>query len=293
MSRYASLKPVSRQDKAPGYTHHNDRPAQACQAAARGQRGAMLDALPEPAMIGLLLLAGLWAGAQNALAGGGSFITLPALIAAGLDPKLANITSTMALFPGQITTGLAGRKLVAGAERLSFRALAIIALAGGVAGALLLNATPTRVFAALVPWLVLLATAVFAWGSFGPKKAADRAPPPAWVTVLSQSAIAVYSGFFGGGAGILTLASLTIAGLAVRNAGGTKNVLVSLSNTTAAILFALTGNVAWAHALVVGIGAMAGGYAGARLLAVVPEKALKLAVIVIGVALTVGLFVRG
>jgi len=253
----------------------------------------MLDALPEPAMIGLLLLAGLWAGAQNALAGGGSFITLPALIAAGLDPKLANITSTMALFPGQITTGLAGRKLVAGAERLSFRALAIIALAGGVAGALLLNATPTRVFAALVPWLVLLATAVFAWGSFGPKKAADRAPPPAWVTVLSQSAIAVYSGFFGGGAGILTLASLTIAGLAVRNAGGTKNVLVSLSNTTAAILFALTGNVAWAHALVVGIGAMAGGYAGARLLAVVPEKALKLAVIVIGVALTVGLFVRG
>ncbi|WP_353198248.1 sulfite exporter TauE/SafE family protein [Sandarakinorhabdus sp.] len=253
----------------------------------------MLDALPEPAMIGLLLLAGLWAGAQNALAGGGSFITLPALIAAGLDPKLANITSTMALFPGQITTGLAGRKLVAGAERLSFRALAIIALAGGVAGALLLNATPTRVFAALVPWLVLLATAVFAWGSFGPKKAADRAPPPAWVTVLSQSAIAVYSGFFGGGAGILTLASLTIAGLAVRNAGGTKNVLVSLSNTTAAILFALTGNVAWAHALVVGIGAMAGGYAGARLLAVVPEKALKLAVIVIGVALTVGLFLRG
>jgi hypothetical protein len=253
----------------------------------------MLDALPEPAMIGLLLLAGLWAGAQNALAGGGSFITLPALIAAGLDPKLANITSTMALFPGQITTGLAGRKLVAGAERLSFRALAIIALAGGVAGALLLNATPTRVFAALVPWLVLLATAVFAWGSFGPKKAADRAPPPAWVTVLSQSAIAVYSGFFGGGAGILTLASLTIAGLAVRNAGGTKNVLVSLSNTTAAILFALTGNVAWAHALVVGIGAMAGGYAGARLLAVVPEKTLKLAVIVIGVALTVGLFVRG
>ncbi|MFZ4382598.1 MAG: sulfite exporter TauE/SafE family protein [Sandarakinorhabdus sp.] len=253
----------------------------------------MLDALPEPAMIGLLLLAGVWAGAQNALAGGGSFITLPALIAAGLDPKLANITSTMALFPGQITTGLAGRKMVAGAERLSFRALAIIALAGGVAGALLLNATPTRVFSALVPWLVLLATAVFAWGSFGPKKAADRPPPPAWVTVLSQSTIAVYSGFFGGGAGILTLASLTIAGQAVRNAGGTKNVLVSLSNTTAAILFALTGNVAWAHALVVGIGAMAGGYAGARLLAVVPEKTLKLAVIVIGVALTVGLFLRG
>lgn len=247
-------------------------------------------------MVVLLLGAGLWAGAQNALAGGGSFITLPALIAAGLDPKLANITSTMALFPGQITTGIAGRKLVAGAERLSFKALALIALAGGVAGAALLNATPTRIFAAMVPWLVLLATIVFAYGAFGgafgPKKARDKSPPPAWVTVLTQSLIALYSGFFGGGAGILTLASLTIAGLAVRNAGGTKNVLVSLSNTTAAILFALTGNVAWAHALVVGIGAMAGGYVGAKALAVVPEKALKVAVIVIGFGLTIGLFVR-
>ena len=246
----------------------------------------------DPVMLALLAGAGLWAGAQNALAGGGSFITLPALIAAGLDPKLANITSTMALFPGQITTGLAGRRLVSGAERLSFRSLVIIALVGGVAGAALLNATPTRIFAAMVPWLVLLATIVFAWGAFGPKKSVDKPPPPAWVTVITQSLIALYSGFFGGGAGILTLASLTIAGLAVRNAGGTKNVLVSLSNMTAAMLFALTGNVAWAHALVVGVGAMAGGYVGARALAVVPETALKIAVIVIGLGLTVGLFLR-
>ena len=248
--------------------------------------------LSDPAMLALLLGAGLWAGAQNALAGGGSFITLPALMAAGLDPKLANITSTMALFPGQITTGIAGRTLVAGAERLSFKALAAIALTGGVAGALLLNATPTHIFAAMVPWLVLLATAVFAWGAFGPKQALAKPPPPAWVTVTTQSLIALYSGFFGGGAGILTLASLTIAGLPVRNAGGTKNVLVSLSNTTAAILFALTGNVAWMHALVVGVGAMAGGYVGAKALAIVPERALKIAVIIIGLGLTIGLFAR-
>ena len=254
---------------------------------------AMASPVFDPVMTLLLLGAGLWAGAQNALAGGGSFITLPALIAAGLDPKLANITSTMALFPGQITTGIAGRKLVAGAERLSFRALAAIALVGGVAGAALLNATPTRIFAAMVPWLVLLATIVFAWGAFGPKKSLAKPPPPAWVTVTTQSLIALYSGFFGGGAGILTLASLTIAGLPVRNAGGTKNVLVSLSNTTAAILFALTGAVAWAHALVLGIGAMAGGYLGAKALAVVPEKALKIAVILIGLGLTAGLFLRG
>jgi uncharacterized membrane protein YfcA len=170
--------------------------------------------------------------------------------------------------------------------------LAAIALIGGVAGALLLNATPTRVFAAMVPWLVLLATAVFAWGSFGPKKSADRPPPPAWLTVLTQSTIGIYSGFFGGGAGIMTLASLTIAGLPVRLAGGTKNVLVALSNLSAAVVFALSGAVAWQQALLIGSGAMIGGYLGARALKVLPEKLLKIAIVVIGVALTAGLFVR-
>src|SRR5271156_4013768 len=117
-------------------------------------------------MLFLLLLAGLWAGVQNALAGGGSFVTLPALILSGLDARAANITSTIALFPGQVTTGLAGRSLVSCAERLSFRALFIISLAGGVVGAFLLLATPPSFFARLLPWLVVSATALFAWGSF-------------------------------------------------------------------------------------------------------------------------------
>ncbi|MEY2884407.1 MAG: hypothetical protein RL490_2131 [Pseudomonadota bacterium] len=244
-------------------------------------------------MLLLLFVAGLWAGAQNALAGGGSFITLPALIAAGLDPKLANITSTMALFPGQITTGWAGRSLVSGAERLSFRTLALISLTGGVAGAFLLIATPVRAFAVMVPWLVLIATALFAWSTFGPKRSAASAPPPAWVTVLTQSSIALYSGFFGGGAGILTLASLTLARLPVRNAGGTKNVLIGLSNLSAALIFAVSGAVAWREAAIVGAGAMLGGYLGAHALKRMPERALKIGVIVIGTALTIGLFLRG
>ena len=147
----------------------------------------------------LLFGAGLWAGVQNALAGGGSFVTLPALIFAGLDPRLANITSTVALFPGQVTTGYAGRSLVADAERLSFKAMAIITLIGGVAGAFLLLQTPSKVFAAMVPWLVLGATGLFAWSSFGPKPHAQSVPPPAWVSGLIQAVIAIYSGFFGGG----------------------------------------------------------------------------------------------
>ena len=244
-------------------------------------------------MMILLFVAGLWAGVQNALAGGGSFITLAALVAGGLDPKLANITSTMALFPGQITTGWAGRSLVSGAERLSFRALAVISLFGGVGGAFLLIATPSKVFAAMVPWLVLAATAVFAWSSYGPKRHAESEPPPARVTVLTQSLIGLYGGFFGGGVGIMTLASLTIARLPVRNAAGTKNVLVAIANVAAAAVFAVSGAVAWREAVAIGVGAMIGGYLGARALKVLPEKMLKIAIIVIGVALTIGLFLRG
>ena len=244
-------------------------------------------------LLALLFGAGLWAGAQNALAGGGSFITLPVLIVAGLDARAANITSTLALFPGQVTTGWAGRALVAGAERLSFRALAVISLIGGVAGAFLLLRTPPALFAAMVPWLVLVATALFAWSSFGPKPRVEPVPPPAWVSALIQGVIAVYGGFFGGGAGIMTLAALTLARLPVRNAAATKNVLVGLANVAAALVLAFSGAVAWGAALALGTGSMIGGYAGAQALKRVPAKLLKIGVVAIGAALTVALFVRG
>ncbi len=243
-------------------------------------------------LLALLFAAGVWAGAQNALAGGGSFVTLPALILTGLDPRLANITSTVALFPGQVTTGWAGRTLVAGAERLSFRALAAVCLVGGVVGAVLLLVTPAKIFAAMVPWLVLAATGLFAWSSFWPKPAGASNPPPAWVTALIQGVIATYAGFFGGGAGIVTLAALTLAKMPLRNAGGTKNVLVAISNIAAALVFAATVPIPWAKAAAVGAGSMVGGYGGALLLHRVPVRVLRIAVVVIGVALTVGLFIR-
>ena len=110
------------------------------------------------AVLPLLAAAGLWAGIQNALAGGGSFVTLPALILAGVDPRAANITSTVALFPGQVVTGASGRSLATGAAGLSLAMLVGLSLVGGIAGALLLLATPSATFAALLPWLVLAAT---------------------------------------------------------------------------------------------------------------------------------------
>jgi hypothetical protein len=241
----------------------------------------------------LLLAAGLWAGVQNALAGGGSFVTLPALILSGLDARAANITSTIALFPGQVTTGLAGRRLVSGAERLSFRALFVISLAGGVVGALLLLATPPSFFARLLPWLVLAATALFAWGGFfRPAPAHDR-PLSAGAAGGAQFLIAIYGGYFGGGIGFLMLAALTIARLPMRNAAATKNMLAGVMNGAAVLIFAFSRDVHWLAAALLGAGAIVGGLAGAWLLRWVNEKALKVGVVILGLVLAAGLFWRG
>ena len=240
----------------------------------------------------LLLLAGMWAGAQNALAGGGSFVTLPTLILSGLDARSANITSTVALFPGQVTTGLAGRKMVSGAERLSFRALFVISLAGGVVGALLLLATPPSFFARLVPWLQLFATAIFTWGTFFRKPPADGVALGPLPAGCAQFLIAIYGGYFGGGIGFLMLAALTIAGLPVRTASATKNMLAGVMNDSAVAIFVFSHDVHWLKAAVLGVGAIGGGLLGAWLLKWVDEKMLRVGVIVVGVALTVGLFLR-
>ena len=240
----------------------------------------------------LLLLAGMWAGVQNALAGGGSFVTLPVLLLSGIDARAANITSTIALFPGQVTTGLAGRSLVSGPAQLSFRALFVISLAGGVVGALLLLATPPDFFARLVPWLVLFATAVFAWGSFLRRPTEQRASLGPVAAGAAQFGIAIYGGYFGGGIGFLMLAALTIAGMPVRQAGATKNVLAGVMNASAVAIFVFSGQVRWAAALALGAGAVAGGLLGAWALKWVNERALRVGVVVLGVALTIGLFLR-
>ena len=114
----------------------------------------------------VLFIASIWAGTQNALAGGGSFITLPSLMLTGMDARAANITSTVALFPAQLVTGFTGRADAETPPGLTMRTLVLVSLVGGGIGALILLATPPSVFARLVPWLVLFATALFAWGSF-------------------------------------------------------------------------------------------------------------------------------
>src|SRR5438874_4053310 len=214
----------------------------------------------------VLFFVSVWAGVQNAVAGGGTFLTLPALMVTGMTALAANITSTVALFPGQLTSSWGGRGHVAGAGGLSFKALILISLAGGILGAVLLLVTPSDIFKALVPWLVLFATSIFAYGSFMPRKA-DRPPVLGAVGAgIAQFGISIYGGYFGGGIGFLMLAALTAAGLAIRNANATKNVLAGVMNASAVAIFAFSPEVRWLPAAVACAGAIIGGIAGGLML---------------------------
>jgi hypothetical protein len=238
----------------------------------------------------LLFAAGAWAGAQNALAGGGSFVTLPALMLAGLDARAANITSAVALFPGQVLSGWANREHVGAPEGLGFPMLAAASLVGGAAGGLLLLWTPAPTFAAMLPWLVLAATGLFAWGAFGPKLTGRVSGRKA---LAVQGVIGIYGGYFGGGIGFLMLAALTLAGMAVRQANATKNALAACMNLTAVAVFAFSDAVVWDRAAVLCVGALAGSWVGARLLHRVPERWMKGVVITIGLSLFAALMWRG
>jgi uncharacterized membrane protein YfcA len=246
-----------------------------------------------PAFV-VLVFAAFAAGAQNALAGGGTFLTFPALLYAGLDPRAANITSAVALFPGQVTTGIAGLSLVSGVAGLSVKLLIVLSLIGGALGAFLLMATPVSVFTRLVPYLVLFATAVFAWGSFLRTQSAGpgHASLSPRVAACMQLLIGIYGGYFGGGIGILMLAALTAVGMAVRNAGATKNMLASMMGGSSVLVFLFQMKFDWPVVIAVAIAAVVGGLLGVYLLRRINEKALRVGITLIGLALTVVLFVR-
>jgi uncharacterized protein len=238
-----------------------------------------------------LFLVSLWAGMQNAVAGGGTFITLPTLMLTGMDARAANITSTIALFPAQAATGLTGRQHLSGAAGLSVIQLVVISLLGGIAGAILLLVTPSSFFAHLVPWLVLFATLVFTWGSFFRKPQAEPNLGKSGAAI-AQFCISVYGGYFGGGIGFLMLAALSAAGLSVRPAAATKNVLAGVMNASAVAIFVFSPSVHWLQAAISCAGAVIGGVVGGLMLSRINEKALRIAVVVIGAALTVGLFLH-
>lgn len=243
----------------------------------------------------LVALAAFGAGFINAMAGGGSFLTFPALIAAGLPPIAANASSTVALFPGQLATAYAARDglvQASGDSRINVRLLSIISLIGGFFGGILLLVTPPAIFSAIVPWLILFATLVFASGAFLRE---DRLPFKLGRRgiFVSQSIVAIYGGYFGGGIGILMLATLTIFGLRdIKLMTSLKILFASLMNVGAVITFIVAGLVYWQQSIIMAICALIGGYAGLGAARRLPPAAVKTFVIIIGITLSIYFFVK-
>jgi uncharacterized protein len=241
----------------------------------------------EPLVLAGLVLVAVAAGAQNAVAGGGSFLAFPSLLFAGVSPIAANATNTVALWPASVSAAYAFRKDLAHERRLLvlFGAMSLL---GGLLGALLLLLTPERTFTALIPWLLGGATLVFAFGpAITRRMKARNMHTPLWATTLVQLAIGVYGGYFGGGIGILMLAALSAMGMTdIHAMNGLKNILGALINGIAVVTFVIAGVVVWPIALAMLGGSVVGGYAGARLSKRVDPKYLRGFIILVGAALT-------
>lgn len=237
----------------------------------------------------LLLTAAFVAGALNAVAGGGSFLTLPALVFTGVPPVVANATGTVALLPGYLAGAWGFREDTAPPPGLSMRLLVGLSLAGGAAGAALLLVTPEATFRRVVPWLLLAATALFAFGPWLRQRLAGGAPSP-FKAVAGLLAVAVYGGYFNGGLGILLLALFSLLGQTNLHAmNGLKNWVSALLTAIAVAIYAAGGVVQWPQALMMMLAATAGGYGGARVARHIPAQWLRCGIVATGLVMA-GLF---
>ena len=255
----------------------------------------------------LLSASALGAGALNAIAGGGSFLTFPALVWTGLPPIVANATSAVAVSPGYLGSALGFRRELAELPAARRHAEALICALGGLAGAGLLLVTPARLFSAAVPWLLLFATVLFALGPrlVAARRARSASAPEAAISASSSSssllaqrlglfAVAVYGGYFNGGLGILLMALYTLTGESSLN---TANALKNLNSLVLSLLsvaaFAWAGAVAWPQALVMMVAATLGGFIGARLARRLPAAWVRTGVVLTGLAMTAAFLLRG
>lgn len=273
----------------------------------------------------LLFVAAMLGGALNSVAGGGSFIAFPALIFTGVPPINANATNTVALWPGSVASTGAYRKELAQQQRSVLIVLSGMSLIGGVLGALLLLHTSQATFVRLIPYLLLVATLLFAFGGRittyvrerrrRARQLAIEDPSLASLeetqdeklvvpsTVPSRSAlagialiqlvIATYGGYFGGGIGILMLAALELMGMEnIHVMNALKTLLTSFINGVAVITFAIAGAVVWPQALLMVVGAIIGGFGGAYFARKIDPRWVRLFVILVGFSMTIYFFIR-
>ncbi len=250
--------------------------------------------MPETTDIIILFLAGLIGGAANALAGGGTFFTFPALLETGLPPTSASATSTFSLWGGRITAVLPQWRVVS-LRQPAVRLRVLIALAGGVIGAVLLLNTKERQFLFIVPWLLLFATITFIFssqiGAWLRRTLSGGAH--AWLAALLEFCFAIYGGYFGAGLGVMLLSVYAVfTGLSPNVANALKNLVAVLILTIAVAIFATAGRIAWPAALITFAGALPGGWLGGVLSARFPPSLLRGVIGVLAVLLTAWYFLK-
>ena len=242
-----------------------------------------------------LFVAGALGGALNAVAGGGSFISFPALLFTGVPPIPANATNTVALWVGTTASSGAYRKHFDISRRVLVP-LAVTSVVGGIAGALLLLRTPAHTFLHVLPWLMLGATLLFAFGgrlSRGVSSglAHDASTSAIAFAALFELVVAVYGGYFGGGVGIMNLAMLAAIGMTdIHAMNALKSVLGGIINGVAVVTFIVAGAIAWKPGIVMIAGAILGGYFGAHYAQKLPQGWIRAFVIVVGTAITIYFF---
>ena len=244
-----------------------------------------------------LFFAGALGGAINAVAGGGSFVAFPALLFTGVPPVPANATNTLALWVGVTASGGAYRSRLNISRRVMIP-LIVTSVIGGLAGAFLLIKTPAQTFLKVLPWLLLGATLLFAFGKHLTGRIAAGISSDASRAAIAGAAIfelvvAVYGGYFGGGMGIMNLAMLAALGMTdIHAMNALKVVLGGVINGVATITFIVTGAIVWPQGIVMTAGAILGGYFAAHWAQKLPQTWIKSFVILVGAAMTIYFFIR-
>ncbi|TAV43975.1 sulfite exporter TauE/SafE family protein (plasmid) [Rhizobium leguminosarum] len=241
----------------------------------------------------LLFLAGLLAGSMNALAGGGSFVSLPALISVGVPSVAANATSTLALFPGGMASSWVYRDGVRSVCGVNVVPIAIVTVIGGVAGSLLLLLTPSRIFDGLLPWLLLVATLMLTAGPRLSARFQTQARPSVLVFATVQFFLGLYGGYFGGAVGLMMLAAWSaLGGGDIKSLNPTRMAMVTAANAVAVVVFVLAGAIVWQECIPMTVGAVIGGWIGAHIGRRLPSSVVRVLTLAVAFLTTAVFFSR-
>ena len=243
--------------------------------------------------LALAAAAGLVGGAMNALAGGGTFATMPALIALGLPSPIANATSNVALQPGAMAAAWGYRAGLEPLGGLSIRTLSAITFVAGLGGSLLLVATPTETFDIIIPWLLLIAFLAIAFGRAAARWLHARVTIGTRTLVVAQSLLGFYGGYFGGGVGIMMTATYgLLANMPPHRMMAPRTLMLGVANTAAALVFIGFGMVRWWLCLPMLAGATIGGWLGAKVGNKLPPRAVRIWTLLVTATTTLVFFIR-